>query len=365
MKLSVNRAELADAVLTAASVAPTRTPKEILKHVLMEVHDDHMLLQATDLDIAVRLSVSQVEVSSPGAVLVSAEKLGQVVRESEDEVLTLETGESVCHVRGQDSHFQIFSHDPKGFPVVPVVDDACDFDLKITELQELTNWTVFAAARENTRYAINGVLWETKGTTLSMVATDGRRLSKADCAVHDGSPPDRSVIVPTKAMQLLGRVFSEQDDTASVKMLPNQLLVKSSRATVTTSLLEGNFPKYQDVVPQDCDKKVVFDAHELLSAVRRAALLTNEESKGVRLAFSRDSLTLTSRAPDQGEALISIPIHYRDSDVAIGFNPVFIIDVLRAVSGEEVAFEFKEPNRPGLFRVGDSRLYVVMPVNLS
>ena len=129
--------------------------------------------------------------------------------------------------------------------------------------------------------------------------------------------------------------------------------------------MEGHFPNYQDVVPTDLDKSVEFDTQELLSAVRRAALLTNEESKGVRLSFSAGTLTLSSRAPEQGEAVIAMSVRYSGPDLEIGFNPTFLIDVLRVVSDSTVRFEFSESNRPGLFRCGDSLLYVVMPVNLS
>ena len=111
--------------------------------------------------------------------------------------------------------------------------------------------------------------------------------------------------------------------------------------------------------------QVEFNTQELLGAVRRAALLTNEESKGVRLSFASGVLTLSSRAPNQGEAVVSVPIEYSDKEIEIGFNPVFLTDVLRAVPSDKVVFEFKETNRPGVFRCGDDRLYVVMPVNLS
>lgn len=364
MKLSINRAELADALTIASSMAPTRTPKPILQCVLIDAFDDYVRLSATDLEVGVRYNISQVEVEKTGSIAVSADKLGQIVRESKEEVLTVESVDSVCHVRGHDSHFQVNAHDAESFP--PVADAEGDFDIEINleALRSLGDWTVFAAARENTRYAINGVLWEQKGNELTLVATDGRRLSKAVQPVQGGES-EHTAIVPTKGMHLFARALSESGTTIGVKFTPGQILLKSARATVSAALLEGRFPKYEDVIPDDGDKTVEFDTQELLSAVRRAALLTNEESKGVRLAFTRGTLTLSSRAPEQGEAVITMPINYEGDEVDIGFNPVFLTDVLRVVSSDKIRFEFKEAARPGVFRMGDAFLYVVMPVNLS
>lgn len=364
MKLSANRAELAEALAVVGSVVPQRTPKDVLKCVLAEVADDYVSLSATDLEVGVRLRVSQVEVEKTGTMLVSAEKLGEIVRESDDEVLKIEYTDDVCHVYGAGSHFQIYGQDPKGFPKVAEASEDSDFEIEGDALREMSRWTVFAAARENTRYAINGVLWDKKGDELNLVATDGRRLSKARHRIT-GSTEDCSAIVPTKAMHVFGRVLEIGSTKVGIKISPNQILLMSAKSTVSATLLEGNFPRYADVIPEDSDKKVVTDTQVLLSAVRRAALLTNVESKGVRLSFTRGALTLSSRAPEQGEAVIVLDIDYDGEDVEIGFNPLFLTDVLRTVSADRVTFEFKEPNRPGLFRAGDDFLYVVMPVNLS
>lgn len=364
MKLLLNREELVEAVTIAAGVAATRTPKPILQCILLEVFNDYAILSATDLEVGVRLSITRIEVEKTGSVLVPADKLGPIVRECSDETLRIEVADNICHIRGQDSHFQVYAQDAKEFPPVAELEGDCDFEMPVAELRRLSEWTVFAAARENTRYAINGVLWDRSSEGLTMVATDGRRLSKA-FQVMAGGVDSINMIVPTKAMGVFARVLGEPESVVGVKFSSNQILLKSACATVCSSLLEGHFPNYQDVVPTDLDKSVEFNTQELLSAVRRAALLTNEESKGVRLSFSDGTLTLSSRAPEQGEAVITMSVNYRGPDMEIGFNPTFLIDILHVVSEDTVRFEFSESNRPGLFRCGDSFLYVVMPVNLS
>jgi DNA polymerase-3 subunit beta len=232
-------------------------------------------------------------------------------------------------------------------------------------LKRMAEWTVFAAAKENTRYAINGVLWEKDKQMLSLVATDGRRLSFAKGALAKGDGQNFECIVPVKAMNLFQRVLTDPEALVGVKVTPTQLVLKSARATVSTALVEGQFPRYRDVIPVDCDRTVKLATGEFLSAVRRAALLTNEESKGVRLAFRKGQLTLASRAPSQGEATIEVSVDYSGADLDIGFNPHFLIEALKNVGADEVTLQLKDSSRPGVLKAAPEFLYVVMPVNLS
>lgn len=366
MKVRFNRQEMADALAAASSVAAVRTPKEILKCVRLDVMPDVLMVSATDLELSLRWAVTQVEVDTPGEVLVVADTLSRIVRECPDEILTAEVAQNHLHIRGQGSHFRIVTQSVSEFPPIPNLEGEPDFRTDQAALQRLIEWTVFAAARESTRYAINGVLWEITGDDLTLAATDGRRLSVGKTKIKKThNKPIPTAIVPIKALSLLARLPAEADAVAQVKITGNQMLVKVGREILSTNLVEGHFPKYQDVIPSDCDREVSLDTQEFLSALKRASLLTNEESKGVRLSFHDGGLTLSSRAPEQGEATISLPIGYKGDALDIGFNPVFLTDMLRAVHTDEITFAMKEPNRPGLVRVGKDFLHVVMPVNLS
>ena len=231
-------------------------------------------------------------------------------------------------------------------------------------LRRLAEWTAFSAAKESTRYAINGVLWDKDTAGLNMVATDGRRLSQAVTTI-EGSTTECRAIVPTKAMHLFQRVMGDADQVIRFKITENQIVASSPRATVSAGLVEGQFPNYEDVIPTDCDKELELPTEAFRVAVRQAALLTNEESKGIRFALAEGELTLSSRAPEQGEATISLPVNYDGEPIEIGFNPLFLIDALRVVHTETVRFQLKDPKRPGILRCGDDLLYVIMPVNLS
>ena len=366
MKLRFNREEVAEVLSAICTVAAARTTKETLRSVRMEVQPDVVLFSATDLEVSLRCAATQVEVEEPGVALVVAETLAKIIRECADELLRIETIENLLHIHGRGTHFQIVTHDPAEFPPIPTMEGEPDISIDGEALRRLVEWTAFAAARESTRYAINGVLWEAGEGGLTLAATDGRRLSVArgDLARRK-TQGTRQVIVPPKALSLFTRLPLAPGAQVGVQMTANQLLLAAGSVFISTSLVEGNFPRYRDVIPSDCNRVVELGVAEFTGALKQAALLTNEESKGVRFAFANGSLTLTSRAPEQGEAEISLPVPYQGESIEIGFNPLYLLDVLRATSVDRITFAFKEANRPGVVRAGEDFTYVVMPVNLA
>ena len=368
MKVICDRGALVESLGLTAGVIVSRTPKPALACVKLSATDDGLQLAGTDLEVAVRLSTPRVEIEQTGEALIPADKLQQIVRESTDPTLTLETEGDVAHIRGQDSHFKVFGQPVDDFPPVPEIPGEADFDISAAELHRLISQTLFATARENSRYAINGVLLERDGNKLSMVATDGHRLALArgQCKAGEGEDGGRSAIVPTKALNLLLRLFDDAEQTVQIKLADNQILFSSDEALLASNLVEGNFPPYKDVIPKEGDKRATLSTDTFVSAVRRAALLTNEESKGVKMAFSPDGLTLSSRAPEMGEAEINVGIdEYEGEALEIGFNPAYLLDALKVVDENQVQLEFKAGNKPGVLRTGPNFLYVVMPVNLQ
>ncbi len=379
MKVICDRAALVDAVNTAAGVVTTRTPTPVLRCLKLTAGDPPsggLVITATDQEVGLRLGVGQVEVEEGGEAAIPADKLSQIARACEDPTLTIETdAESggAVHIRGADSHFKVFGYDSNEFPPVRDFSDATvDCEIAAGDLQTLISRTLFAAAVEHSRYAINGVLFERQDRRLRLVATDGRRLamSKGDCITGEG---ESSCIVPSKALKLIIKLVDDPDTPVRLAIEENQILfaigdpdVPSGGAVLSSTLVDGAFPPFEDVVPKEQDKKVSFDAAALASAIRRAALLTNEESKGVRLSFADDKLTLTSRAPEMGEATVEVKLDdYQGDPLEIGFNPSFITDALSVVDGGKVTVELKAANKPGVLRTGSSFTYVIMPVNLQ
>jgi DNA polymerase-3 subunit beta len=164
---------------------------------------------------------------------------------------------------------------------------------------------------------------------------------------------------------LIDKLIDDPEELVGLQIRENQVIFHTAHATLTSNLVEGQFPPYDDVIPKDTDKKMTASTADFLSAIRRAALLTTEESRGVRLAFNKKGLVLTSRSPESGEATINFPCKFEGADIEIGFNPNFVVDALKVVDTDEVSLEMQAPNRPGLLKAGADFLYVIMPVNLQ
>lgn len=364
MKCVIDRAALQEALAATSGVTLTRTPKPILQCVRVTATKELVTLTAYDQEVGLRYRVRQVDVTKPGETLVSCDRFLAIVRESSDETMSLEVSDDILHIRGSDSHFQIVGQNVQEFPPVPDLEGDPDLVATVGVLTGAAERTLFAAAKENTRYAINGVLWEKQAKQLRLVATDGRRLAMSVVSLEKSVGEDASAIVPTKALSLLGRLRLAPEDRIDVRLGSNQVVLRSEQMTLSSVLVEGHFPKYQDVIPRDHDKSAKLNTAAFLSAVRRAALLSNAESKGVKLSLNSDNMTLSSRVAEQGEATVQMKMEYAGQPITIGFNPEFLIDALK-VCGETTTFELKEPSKPGVFKSEPSFHYVVMPVNLS
>lgn len=392
MKVIVDRAALLDAINLVSGAVAARTPRVQLTCVKLTATKQggagDLTLSATDAEIALKLSLSKVDVQKPGELLIPADKIRQIVAAEEAEpTLTLESEGEALHIRGADAHFKVLGYPAGDFPPIPdfagvVAGTGGQPKAKAVmshpagSLSELVSRTLFATARENSRYAINGVLIKRDGKRLEFVATDGRRLALARASLSGGEKDAKAVscIVPVKALGMLQKLIQENDEPVQIGITDNQILfsfgtpASPGRAVLVSNLVEGAFPPYEDVIPKDNDKKVTFDRDVVSSAVKRAALLTNEESRGVRMQFkSKDKqLELSSRAPEMGEANVKVDLAgYEGEDLEIGFNPNFLVDALKVLDQPQVIMELKAGNKPGLIKSGADFLYVVMPVNLT
>lgn len=382
MKVLCDRGALLDAINLISGVVASRTPRVQLTCVKLaaqkEGQSGRLTLEATDAEISMTLDTERVDVEEAGEALVPADTLQKIIRAEENEpTLTIEAEDDTTRIRGADAEFELRGFPPAEFPEVPgfgtLSGDAPSFTIRAGALVEIVRRSIFAAARENSRYAINGVLLRREGKTLEFVATDGRRLALCrDTLEGDGA--DVTCIVPSKALNTLIKLVDDPDEPVAVGVTDNRIVFGFSpengggRALLASNLIEGSFPPYQDVIPKGHDIKVVFDREVLASAVRRAALLTNEESRGVRLAFSSadKKMALSSRVPEKGSARIDVNLlSMEGDDLEIGFNPGFLTDALRVIGDDQVSIELKAPNKPGLLRSGSNFIYVVMPVNLQ
>jgi DNA polymerase-3 subunit beta len=366
MKVIAQTTALQEALALAGGIVATRTPKPVLQCVKLVASADRLTLLATDLEAGVRYHITAVEVQEEGEALVPADRLGGIVRESGDEEsLSLETEKDACHVRGRGSHFKVFGYDPGEYPAVADFEGAGDCQVKASVLARMITRTLFATAKAHSHYAMAGVLWEASGKKLQLVATDGHRLAQAKGSLAKSAAKEVTAIVPAKLMSLIQRVAADGEETLEVKVEENQILVRTARAVLVSSLVQGNFPRYSDVIPKEAERKAKLNTAQFEHRIRQAALLTNEESRGVRLNFQADQVVLSSRTPEAGEAEVTCPSTLEGEPLEVGFNPAFLTDALRIIEADEISFELNAANRPAVIKAGSDFLYVLMPVELG
>jgi DNA polymerase III subunit beta len=365
MKVIAQTTALQEALALAGSIIASRTPKPVLQCVKLSAADGVLTLLATDLEVGCRYQISAVQIEEEGEVLVPVDRFQGIVRESGSDSLTIESEKQAVVIRGAGSRFKVYGYDPGEYPQVAQFEEEGDFEISAVALSEMIGKTLFATAKAHSHYAISGVLWEATGKKLQLVATDGHRLAQAKGTLARAAAEDVTAIVPAKLMGMIQRVTTDGEAPLRVKLQENQVLVRTPQVVLVSSLVQGNFPKYTDVIPTDCTRKASIQTGEFEHRVRQAALLTNEESRGVKFSWAADQLTLSSRAPEAGEAEVSCPASLDGDPVDIAFNPQFLLDALKVIDVDEVSFEMTEASKPAVVKAGADFLYVLMPMEVN
>jgi DNA polymerase-3 subunit beta len=367
MKAIYDREGLLNAFQLVSSVVPARSPKPILTNVKLVASKEHSILMATDLEVVgIRLEVRGVKLEEPGEALLPVAHLTSILRECTDQELRLEADPNGCVIRGQSSEFELPGEDPGQYPDVPTFDGDNYHQVAAGALREMITRTIFSAAQESARYALTGVMWELSAEKARLVATDGRRLAVADgVGIMHGkhSTEGQTPVVPTKAMTLLERNLIDPEEQVFVSIKPNEALFKTGRAVVYGRLVEGRYPPYKEVFPKKHQAKVKLAVPAFLSAVKQAAILTDQDSRGVDFSFGKGKLTLKAKVADKGRAKVEMPIDYEGKGVDITFDPRFVIDMLRVLDPEtELTLDLVDGNSAALFKAGEGYSYIVMPL---
>ncbi len=368
MKALCNREGLLAAFGMVSGVVPARSPKPILQNVKLVVDaDEGSTLMATDLEVGIRYRVLGVKVDQPGAVILPTQRFAQILRTMGDEELALETDQDHLLVRGLHAQFKLPSEDPDLFPEVPDFAATAYHVVAAADLRRGIRRTIFATDVESTRYALGGVLFELSPESLTMVGTDGRRLARIVLPVEaegGASAPSGQPVVPVKALKLLERNLQDEDPPVHLAFQGGTAaLVRTERAVIYSRLVEGRFPRYQDVFPANVEVKIALEAGPLLQVVEQASIVTSEESRGVDFSFGEGMLKLTSRAPDHGSSDIELPIHYEGKPVEITFDPRYLIDALKTLDeATPITAELIDHKNAAVFKTEDRYAYVVMPL---
>ena len=365
MKLSATREVILKPLGAVIGVVERRQTMPILSHVLIAAQDGKVTMTATDLEVELRAQ-AEVEVTVPGEVTLPGRKLYDICRAlPEGVVVEIALSGGKVTVKAGRSRFTLSTLRAADFPVVDEVAAQQTLAIDRQAFRRLLEKTQFSMAQQDVRYYLNGLLLETEGSTLRAVATDGHRLALAEINLDKAASRGTQVIVPRKGVLELLRLI-EGEGEISVTIGSNHIRVEADDIRFTSKLIDGRFPDYERVVPKDPGNIVQADRALLRAGLQRAAILSNEKYRGVRLALDSNRITMQANNPEQEEAEEELEVTYEGDTMEIGFNVNYLMDALGAVDSDEVELGLTDPNSSCLIKAPgkqDSR-FVVMPMRL-
>lgn len=364
IKLRVTKEKILEGLQRVQNVVSARSTLPILSNVLLQAEKDAVWLTTTDLDVGVRCKV-EAEVTKAGATTLPARKLFSILKEVIASDIEIEVDEkNATAIRSGGSFFKIMGLPEEEFPRFPQSGGGKELKLAQGLFRSLLHRTAFAASNDETRYVLNGAFLSFKADKLTVVATDGRRLALAEAEVELPKGQESEFIVPSKAVVELVRLLVDKGE-AALSVGENQLIVGLGEATLVTKLIEGTYPNFRQVIPAEAKERIPLEREKLLGSLQRAALLTNEKTQAVKLAFAKDKLTISANTPEVGEARETLSINYKGKEIAIAFNPQYMMEPLRNLDADEVFLELTDELSPGVLKINEPYLYVLMPMRLS
>lgn len=352
MRIELPRQRLLNALQTVAAAVPSKTPKDIVKLVLLTT-GERVTLLATDTESTIRATLPETSAEESLRVLLPPAKLLAILRESDAEVVTLDVSADKIVVRTGRSKFELQATDPAWFPEFPSL-DGLEFTVHADSLTQAIERTAFATDPTSTRYGLGGVCFE-RGFA---VATDTRRLAVASVPIDI----DRECIVPVKALNLFKGLAGDVLMTFGA----NAMTAEAGGTLIHTRLVEGRFPRWRDILPTDYRIGIELVAGPFLSAVRQSMIVTNEESRGVDFTFADGNLTLNSVGADVGTSEVVLPISHDGEEISVALDPRFVVDFLKALeSTDSIGIRIIDGQSIVVFTIGDAYRYGLMPIRVQ
>ncbi|MBK7275921.1 MAG: DNA polymerase III subunit beta [Betaproteobacteria bacterium] len=366
--LKAAQAQVLEALQSVAGIVERRHTLPILANVLLRKNGDSIEFTTSDLEIQVRTHATLGGDVGQMATTVGARKLIDILRAlPPDQVVSLSSAQNKLVLQGGKSRFTLQTLPADDFPLVnESVDFGPTFSVPQKTLRDLVNQVHFAMAVHDIRYYLNGILFIAEGKTLTLVATDGHRLALGQAQLAAEVPSKQEVILPRKTVLELQRLLKDEETPIEMRFANNQAKFGFSGMEFVTKLVEGKFPDYNRVIPRNHKNALVLGRAPLLAALQRAAILTSEKFKGVRVNLEPGVLRIASSNAEQEEAKEELEVDYNGDAIDIGFNVTYLIDVLANMSQEMVKLELQDSSASVLMSVpGETGFkYVVMPMRI-
>jgi len=368
MRLKIEKEEIQKALQNIQGIVERKTTMPILSHFLLSA-DETVSIMATDLDIAIKGGL-KAEVLEKGSLCIPARKLFEIVKELEEDILLESTENNWLQVSSGKSIFKLMGLPEEEYPSLPEVSHVDKVTMNADILKRMIEKTIYAVGDSDPRYTMNGLLLhfipKRSVIELRLVGTDGHRLSLITKEIEGKVSSEKKLILPKKAVVEVGRLLEEKVVSVTAGLNKNHIFFTTDDIQLSSRLIEGTYPNYEQVIPQSNEKKVTLPKIEFLKALRRVSIMSREGTNAIRLDIEPKRLTLSSINPDLGEAREEMGIHYRGEPISVGFNARYLMDALRFMDGDSIRVELRDPLSPVLLCEMEEKGYncVIMPMRI-
>jgi len=369
MKFTLSKSRLSGYLQSVLQVVPSKSTLPILSNILFEVLDDKLKISATDLEVSITATFDCVA-AKKGITVLPARILFDIIKELPESEITFEGTASRVEIKVPNGSYKIACASPEDFPKLPVINTKKQIKIPGNELVLMIKRTTFACSSDETRPALNGVLWSTKGDMMNMVATDGHRLAKVAVENSKLKGVSEDIIIPPKVLNLIPKFIGEDDTEIGIIFGENNIIFNLDDIILTSRLIEGPYPNYEQVIPAESDKRMLISRDDLNGAVRRVSILSNSLTHQVKFTIKNNSATIsTTNADVGGEGKETVSCDFTGDGIELGYNATYVMDILAKIESDEVVFELSNPVSAGVVYSPDiskdEYLCLIMPLRLA
>ncbi len=361
MEFKCPRARLHEALTVLGNIVPSRSTKPILQNIHIKgTSDNRIMLIATNFDIGVKYEIIVDSLDNPCDILLPCSRFSNIVRDAWGEDITIKVNDNKASIITEKAKFEIMGESAEDFPEIKEIDEDKSIDVLAIEMAKSISKTIFATAKEEERYSLAGVNLSFKENVLDIVTTDTFRIAKSCCLLRKNIEEEKQAIVLDKGMHELLKLLNGEE-ILKIQITDTHLYAKTSRATMISRLIDGKFPQYDNVIPQNTDIKIKIKKDLFIQGLRQAANLSNEETNAVNISAHDSVLELKSESLTGGESFIEIEAEIIGGEVNATFNYIYLLEVLKVLEGENVILQLKDKESPAKIEE-KNYVYVVSPV---
>ena len=365
MKFIIPRLDLLNLIGKIQAVIPSKPALPILSNVLLEAVDDQLIISATDLTVSMR-AYANVKIEEEGSIALPAKKFFQLVRELTSTQVEIHAATpEAAHINAGTSHFKMSGMNKNEFPSLPDLSGGITLDFDNTLLKDMLIRSSFAAARDDNRQVLNGILLQHRQKLATFIGTDGKRLARLFADVELSEEQAGAYVLPLKAVEEMIKLLEVKEQKSKLTFFPDKISIETGSVTLITKLLNGQYPDVDRVIPKKAADPIALHREELMSLLRQVSLFTNDQSSAIRFTFTAGELHLTAMSGGIGEGKVSMLVNYGGPKLDIAFNPHYFLDILRHSKDESIQLSLSDAYNPGLITDSTNAHFVIMPMRLE